>query len=184
LRDGIHCLTDQLVSANEDFHRIKLRMDSIFGAAEYNIRTTQEEVDKLSNLVRDIQDDHFDTGEYITLYSRLECRILDHLEKTFNCRGTDKGSLEFHFGKVKELIYHIDPSAKKVIEWTKKGKELLDGTKEERKTEKSKREANVKKGHELHKKLDTIPGRARSPSPRRPARSGELKLKPDPRKAH
>ena len=52
LRDGIHCLTDQLVSANEDFRSIKLRMDSIFSAAEYNIHTTQEEVDKLSTAWR------------------------------------------------------------------------------------------------------------------------------------
>ena len=130
------------------------------------------------------QDDHFGTGEYIQLYSRLERRIIDPLEKTFKCRGTDKGALEFHFGKVKEIIYHIDPGAKKVIEWTKKGGELLDEAKTSRKAENSKRETNIATGRELHEKLDTIPGRARSPSPRKATRSKKLKLKGNTRKTH
>ena len=110
--------------------------------------------------------------------------MLSHLEKTFDCRGEDKGSLEFHFGKVKEIIYHIDPSAKKVIEWNKKGKEVLKEAKATQKTEKSARESNKQTGRDLHKKLESIPGEARSPAPRKAAHSKKLKMKADSRKAH
>ena len=127
-----------------------------FGSATLNIRETLEQVDNLSIFLTKVKENDLDTGDYIRVYERLAQQITAHIQKTYECRNTDLSALDYNFEKIKEIIYHIDPSAKSVIDWQAKGKEARNAEKAKLNDERLQHETDAAKAEEMKKMLDDV----------------------------
>ena len=174
MNDSLFHIIQQFTEENEKFCHTKWIMDSTFGSAMRNIRETLEQVDNLSIFLTKVKENDLDTGNYIRIYERLARQITTHVRKTYECHDADLSVLNYNFEKIKEIIYHIDPSTKSVIDWQAKGKEARSTAKAKLDDEHFQCETDAAKAKEMKKMLDDV----HSSSSRPFGSKKKLKLKP------
>ena len=174
MNDSLFRIIQQFAEENEKFRHKKWIMDSTFGSATLNIREMLEQVDSLSIFLTKVKENNLDTGDYIHVYELLARQITMHVQKTYECRNADLSTLNYSFEKIKEIIYHIDPSTKSVINWQAKGKEARNVEKVKLDGERFQREKGATKAKEMKKILDDVHSSSSRPS----GSKKKLKLKP------
>jgi len=175
MNDSLLRIVQQFADENEKFRRTKRIIDSTFSSATLNIRETLEQVDNLSIFLTKVKENELDTGDYIRVYERLARQITAHIQKTYECRESDLSALGHNFEKIKDILYHIDPSAKSVIDWQAKGKEVRNAEKAKLEDEHAQREMSAAKAKEMKKMLDEVHSSSSRPSEQKK----KLKLKPN-----
>ena len=98
-----------------------------------------------------------------------------HSTLLYECHDADLSTLDYNFEKIKEIIYHIDPSVKSVINWQAKGKEARNAEKAKLNDERLQRETDAAKAEEMKKMLDDVHFSSARPS----GSKKKLKLKPN-----